>query len=61
MKNAEGGDSPATCKADLQAKWRRWFAEIGVTVPATMPIEIDPAYALDAADLKSLGLWMAAD
>ena len=61
VKNAEGGDSPATCKADLQAKWRRWFAEIGVTVPATMPIEIDPAYALDAADLKSLGLWMAAD
>ena len=61
VKNAEGGDSPATCKADLQAKWRRWFAEIGVTVPATLPIEIDPAYALDAADLKSLGLWMAAD
>ena len=61
VKNAEGNDSPATCKADMQAKWARWFAELGVTVPKDLPLEIDPAYAIDAADLKSLGLWMAAD
>ena len=61
MKNAEGSDSPATCKADMQAKWARWFAELGVTVPTTLPLEIDPVYAIDAADLKSLGLWLAAD
>ena len=61
VKNAEGSDSPATCKADMQAKWARWFAELGVTVPTTLPLEIDPVYAIDAADLKSLGLWLAAD
>ena len=61
VKNAEGNDSPATCKADMQAKWARWFAELGVKMPADLPLEIDPAYALDAADLKSLGLWLAAD
>ena len=61
VKNAEGSDSPATCKADMQAKWARWFAELGVALPKDLPLEIDPAYALDAADLKSLGLWMAAD
>ena len=61
VKNAEGSDSPATCKADMQAKWARWFAELGVTVPTTLPLEIDPVYALDAADLRSLGLWLAAD
>ena len=61
VKNAEGSDSPATCKADMQAKWARWFAEIGVKVPADLPLEIDPVYALDAGDLKSLGIWLAAD
>lgn len=58
VKNAEGSDSPATCKADLQAKWRRWFAEVGVTVPETLPLEIDPAYAVDAADLKTKGIFL---
>lgn len=61
VKNAEGADSPASCKADMQAKWARWLAEVGVHVPADLPLEIDPVYALDAADLKSLGLMLAAD
>ena len=61
VKNAEGGDSPATCKADLQAKWRRWLAELGVAVPATLPLEIDPVYAIDAADLRSTGLALGAE
>ena len=56
VKNAEGNDSPATCRADLRAKWAKWLAEAGVKVPSDMPIEIDPAYALDADDLRSLGL-----
>ena len=60
VKNAEGSDSPATCKADMQAKWRRWLAEAGVTVPPNLPLEIDPAYALDAADIRSRGLRLAA-
>jgi UDP-N-acetylglucosamine/UDP-N-acetylgalactosamine diphosphorylase len=52
VKNAEGSDSPATCKHDMQAKWRRWFKANGVTLPETLPVEIDPAYALDVNDLK---------
>jgi UDP-N-acetylglucosamine/UDP-N-acetylgalactosamine diphosphorylase len=56
VKNAEGADSPATCRADMRAKWTRWLEAAGVKVPADMPVEIDPVYALDADDLKSLGL-----
>jgi len=52
VKNADGPDSPATCQHDMQAKWRRWLAANGVTVPETVPVEIDPVYALDASDLK---------
>ena len=60
VKNAEGGDSPATCKADMQAKWRRWFAEVGVAVPEGVPLEIDPLYAVDAADLARNGICLDA-
>ncbi len=56
VKNAEGNDSPATTKRDLQAKWRGWMAQAGVALPEEMPLEIDPAYALDAAQLKAKGL-----
>ena len=58
VKNAEGADSPATCKQDMQAKWRRWFAELGVTLPATLPIEIDPAYAVDSSDIRVKGIFL---
>ena len=61
VKNAEGSDSPATCKADMQAKWRGWLEEVGVTVKGDLPIEIDPAYAVDAADLKNIGLCLGAE
>ena len=56
VKNAEGGDSPATCRADMQAKWKKWLSEAGVEVKAGVPVEIDPVYALDADELKTLGL-----
>ena len=61
VKNAEGNDSPATCKADLTAKWTKWLAEVGVAVKAGVPVEIDPAYALDASDLKRIGLALGAE
>lgn len=61
VKNAEGKDSPATCQADLQAKWRRQLAAAGVEVAETTPVEIDPAYALDAEDIVSTGLLLQAD
>ena len=61
VKNAEGKDSPASCKADLQAKWRRQLAQAGVQVPETMPIELDPVYALDAAEVAKNGLLLKAN
>lgn len=63
VKNAEGEDSPATAKRDLQLKWRRWLAEAGLpTVEGTdLPVEIDPVYAMCAEDLKSNGIVLSAD
>ena len=61
VKNAEGNDSPATCREDMQNKWKKWLAEAGVAVLADVPVEIDPAYALDAEDLKSVGLALGAE
>ncbi len=61
VKNAEGKDSPASCKADLQAKWRRMLEKAGVSVPEGMPVEIDPVYALDADDISNLGVALLGD
>ena len=61
VKNAEGADSPASCKADMQAKWRSWLKECGVTVDESVPVEIDPVYALDAEDLKENGICLGAE
>ena len=61
VKNAEGNDSPATCKADMQAKWRKWLEAVGVTVASDLPIEIDPAYAVDAIDLAATGIALGAE
>ena len=55
VKNAEGNDSPATCKRDLQAKWRRWM---GAPADADFPVEIDPVYARCAEDLQEMGVWL---
>lgn len=59
VKNAEGSDSPATCRADLSRKWARWLRAAGVEVPLDgrgyplHKIEIDPAFAHDAASLAA--------
>ena len=45
VKNAEGTDSPATCKQDMQAKWARQLMRVGVYVtPDKMPFEVDPIF-----------------
>ncbi len=57
VKNAEGSDSPATCRADLSRKWARWLraADVKIEMDAagypTRRVEIDPAYARDAESL----------
>ena len=43
VKNAEGNDSPATCKADMKSKWAKALAEAGVTIDPAANFEIDPA------------------
>ena len=74
VKNAEGVDSPATCRRDLSAKWARWLAAAGAEVPAAadgtpaFPVEIDPCFADSADALAAAGvagirvdgpLWLA--
>ncbi len=61
VKNAEGSDSPASCKADLQAKWRRQLAKAGVAVSEKVAVELDPVYALDAAEIAKTGLLLQAE
>jgi len=57
VKNSSGADSPATTRRDLSAKWTRWLAAVGIAVPTgpdgypSVPVEIDPCFALDPADL----------
>ena len=57
VKNATGDDSPAMTKRDLSAKGARWLKAVGVAVPdddagfPQVPVEIDPCFALDPADL----------
>jgi UDP-N-acetylglucosamine/UDP-N-acetylgalactosamine diphosphorylase len=59
VKNAEGTDSPATTRRDLIRRAARWLTSCGVAAPhgpdgePAQPIEISPAFALDAEDLRA--------
>jgi UDP-N-acetylglucosamine/UDP-N-acetylgalactosamine diphosphorylase len=58
VKNAEGTDSPATCRRDQIRRAGRWLREAGVNVPTgadgepDATLEISPLYATSAAQLK---------
>ena len=45
--------------AAVIGKWRQ-LAAAGLRVPEPLPVEIDPAYALDAAGLAAAGLLLRA-
>jgi UDP-N-acetylglucosamine/UDP-N-acetylgalactosamine diphosphorylase len=56
VKNAEGDDSPATCRRDQIRRACRWLAEAEVAVPMKegepdAVVEISPLYSADAAQL----------
>ena len=57
IKNADGEDSPATARRDLNREYARWLEQAGATVPRdadgepSVDIEVDPRYALDAEEL----------
>ena len=57
VKNAEGGDSPATCRRDQVRRSARWLTAAGVNVPMKdgepdATLEISPLFATSAAQLK---------
>jgi len=57
VKNAEGDDSPATCRRDQIRRAARWLAEAGVTVPMRNDepdavLEISPLYAAGPDELR---------
>jgi UDP-N-acetylglucosamine/UDP-N-acetylgalactosamine diphosphorylase len=61
VKNAEGVDSPATCRRDQIRRAARWLRDAGVTVPerAGEPdatLEISPLYADSAEQLRDRGV-----
>jgi len=56
VKNADGDDSPATCRRDQIRRAARWLSEAGVAVPMKdgepdAVLEISPLYSADAAQL----------
>lgn len=51
VKNAFGTDSPATSLLAATARGRDWLVAAGAKVPDNVPVEIDPLFALDAADV----------
>jgi UDP-N-acetylglucosamine/UDP-N-acetylgalactosamine diphosphorylase len=57
VKNAEGADSPATCKRDQVRRAARWLRDAGVSVPEKngepdAALEISPLYATTEEQLK---------
>ena len=54
LKNAEGPYSPATVKAALDARARRWLEQAGHAPPSEVLCEVSPLAALGPADLRDL-------
>lgn len=56
VKNAEGEDSPQTCRRALHNVWVKWLREAGVGVEeladSVSTVEISPLYATSAEELK---------
>ncbi|HZL36271.1 MAG TPA: UDPGP type 1 family protein [Tepidisphaeraceae bacterium] len=60
VKNAQGADSPATCRRDQIRRAARWLKDAGAAVPEKngepdAVIEISPLYATSAQQLKRRG------
>lgn len=58
VKNAEGVDSPATCRRDQVRRAARWLKEVGVNVPTKngepdATIEISPRFAANVDQLRA--------
>ena len=66
VKNAEGLDSPATCKADQLKQYARWFKGVGVDLPLdaqgvpTLNLEVSSLFGDDAASFARSWSGLAA-
>jgi UDP-N-acetylglucosamine/UDP-N-acetylgalactosamine diphosphorylase len=57
VKNAEGGDSPATARRALVELYRRWLRQAGIALPdGDRVIEIDHARVDGPEDARALGI-----
>jgi UDP-N-acetylglucosamine/UDP-N-acetylgalactosamine diphosphorylase len=52
IKNAEGSDSPATARRDLEGAFRRFMAGIGAPAPTVGAVEIPPLTAPDEYEFR---------
>lgn len=50
VKNAEGLDSPETCRRDLLRQYARWLADVGVSLPVSE--EGDPEVVFEISPLR---------
>jgi UDP-N-acetylglucosamine/UDP-N-acetylgalactosamine diphosphorylase len=53
VKNADGADSPETCRRDQIARAARWLTQAGVKVAANTALEISPLFANSAEQLRT--------
>ena len=53
LKNKAGDFSARHVQESLSRQYRSWLSAAGVAVPADLPVEISPLYALDAEELAS--------
>lgn len=51
VKNAAGDDSPDSARAALSRLYHKWLRSAGAKVDDSIPVEISPLFALDAADV----------
>ncbi|NRA09225.1 MAG: UDPGP type 1 family protein [Myxococcales bacterium] len=57
VKNAEGPDSPATARRDLEANYRAWLSEAGLPAPPERDsLEIDESRISGPEELRALGV-----
>ncbi len=58
VKNADGSDSPETCRKDLSRKWAWWLESAGIVIPFDRygyplhSIEVDPCFADSPSAMK---------
>ncbi|MEZ6044330.1 MAG: UDPGP type 1 family protein [Planctomycetaceae bacterium] len=53
VKNAEGNDSPATCKSALDLIAKDWLVSAGAELESNTTIELSPLFAVEPADLNN--------